>query len=213
MLEALPTQTERTDLIRLASFSNFSEFLLQQGLDEEGIGEAVRFLDSRGIATQSEDLVDRAFKPKSRLAKFGHATRFSDGSFPVLYGSMEASTAEAEVKHWFSKQVSGKPARARKAWYMRFTYRFNGSLKDLRPKQTEWPDLMHDTNYEFCNQLGAEAMAMGLDGLLAPSARNANGTNLPAFARQAVSNFREGEFIAITHYPKTGETSLHEAGS
>ena len=203
---------EQTELIRVANLPHFSEFLLEQGLDNESISEAVRFLDSRGIAIQPEDLVDRVFKPKPRLAKTNYATRFSDGSFPVLYGSMEDSTAEAEVKHWFSKQISGRPTRARTAWYRRFTYRFNGNLKDLRPKQTEWPGLTRENDYQFCNRLGAEAIATNLDGLLAPSVRNEGGTNLPAFSRQSVSNFRESEFIAITYDPKTGETSLHEAG-
>lgn len=203
---------KQTELIRWAPLLDFSEFVLEQGLDDEGISETVRLMDSRGIAIQPEDLVDRVFKPKPRLAKTSYATRFSDGSFPVLYGSMEASTAEAEVKHWFSKQISGRPTRARMAWYMRFTYRFNGNLKDLRPKQAEWPDLTHDNDYQFCNRLGAEAVATNLDGLLAPSVRNEGGTNLPAFARQSVSNFREGEFMAVTYNPKTGETSLHEPG-
>ena len=210
MLETLPIQTERTDLIRLAIRPDFSEFLQEQGLDDEGIGEVLRFLDSRGIAIQPENIVDQAFKVKPQLAKTNYATRFSNGSFPVLYGSLEVQTAEAEVKHWFSKQISGRPTHVRTAWYMRFTYRFRGNVKDLRPKQTEWPALTHDHDYGFCNELGVEAADAGLDGLLVPSARNEGGTNLPAFARQAVSNFSEGEFVAITYDPQTRETALRE---
>ena len=90
-------------------------------------------------------------------------------------------------------------------------YHFNGNLKDLRPKQTEWPALTHDNDYRFCNNLGVEAVAAGLDGLLAPSVRNAGGTNLPAFARRAVSKFLEGGFVSITYNPQTGKTLLNEA--
>lgn len=211
MLEALPIQTDRTNLIRLASLPNFSEFLQEQGLDDKDIGEALHFLDSQGIATQLEDLVDQAFKAKPRLAKTNYATRFSDGSFPVLYGALQAKTAEAEVKHSFSKQISGRPNCPRTVWYMRFAYRFSGKVKDLRPKQTEWPALTNDNGYGFCNELGAEAVAAKLDGLLTPSARHEGGTNLPAFTRQAVSNFSAGEAVAVTYDPKTRETSLHEA--
>ena len=213
VLESITPRTERTELIRLASLPKSSEFFQAQGLDERGIDEALQFLEARGITTQPEALVDKAFKPKARLAKTRYATRFSDGSFPVLYGAMEAPTAEAEVKQWFSKQVSGKPTHARTAWYLRFMYHFNGNLKDLRPKQAEreWRALTHDNNYRFCNNLGVEAVAAGLDGLLAPSVRNAGGTNLPAFARRAVSNFLKGGFVSITYNPQTGETFLKEA--
>ena len=213
MLESIPTSTEQAELIRLAVHPKSSDFFQEQGLDERSIGETLQLLGSRNTPIQLKDIVDRTFKPKPRLAKTRYATRFSDGSFPVLYGSTDTATAATEVKHWFSKQVSGKPAHARTAFYVRFAYRFDGDVKDLRAKQTEWLDLRHDYDYQFCNRLGAEAVAAGLDGLLAPSVRNVGGTNLPVFARQAVSNFREGEFVAITQDPKTGETSLHEAGS
>lgn len=209
MLEAIPTRTERIELTRLASHPELSEFFQEQGLSERSVDEARRFLEARGVITQPEDLVDRVFKPRPRLAKT-HNTRFSDGSFPVLYGSMEAPTTEAEIKHWFSTRVSGRPTHARTAWYRRFSYQFNGDVKDLRPQQTEWPDLTHDNDYRFCNQLGAEAVAASLDGLLAPSVRNTDGTNLPAFTRQAVSNFRKGGLVSITYDPKTGETFLNE---
>ena len=213
MLEEVPERTEQIELIRLAVLANFSEFSHEQGLNEKGVDEARQFLDSRGVKTRPKDIVDSTFKPKPQLAKTRYATRFSDGSFPVLYGALEAHTAEAETQYWFSKRFVGKPTHARMTWYMRFTYHFNGIVKDLRPKQTEWPNLTHDNDYQFCNRLGTEAVATDLDGLLAPSVRNEGGTNLPVFARQAVNSFSEGEFIAITYHPKTGEMSLHEASS
>ena len=83
-------------------------------------------------------------------------------------------------------------------------------MKDLRPRQREWPALTHDDDYRFCNKLGAEAVAAGLDGLLAPSARNRGGVNLPAFAREAVDTLGEGEFVTMTYYPQTGDTLLRE---
>ena len=209
MLEAIPTRAEQTELIRLAHHPELSEFFQEQGLSERGIDEVLQFLEARGVITEPEDLVDGVFRPKPQLAKT-QATRFSDGSFPVLYGSMEAPTAEAEIKHWFSTQVSGKPTHERTAWYRRFSYQFNGDVKDLRPQQTEWPDLTHDNDYQFCNRLGAEAVAASLDGLLAPSARNPDGTNLPAFTRRAVSNCRRGGLVSITYDPQTGETFLNE---
>lgn len=119
MLEELPIEGRETDLIRLArGLLNTDKFCEQQGLNERDRGEVVKFLESRTARTTKE-LVDQIFNGKPRLAK---ATRFSDGSFPVLYGAVDPRTAEAEVKHWFSKHVSGKPAGERTVWYTRFTY-------------------------------------------------------------------------------------------
>lgn len=207
VLGELPIEDRETELIRLASRRDVDRFCEQQGLDEKDISEVVQFLESQG---GPKDLVDQIFKRKSRLAKTNYATRFSDGSFPVLYGSMEHQTAEAEAKHWFSRHVSGKPAGERTVWYTRFTYRFSGKVKDLRPTQRKWPALTHDNDYKFCNKLGTEAVEAGLDGLLAPSARSKGGTNLPAFARRAVNNFGEGELVSITYHPQTGRTLLRE---
>ena len=209
MLEELPIENVSTDVVRLASYRDADQFLEDQEFDESSVDEVMRFLESRGIATKPRDLVDQVFKRKHQLERTIHSTRFSDGSFPVLYGAIEVQTAEAEVKHWFGK-YAGAPAGARTASYMHFTFRFNGGVKDLRRKQADWPELTHDTDYGFCNNLGAEAAATGLDGLLAPSARNEGGTNLPAFARQAVGDFSEGELVAVTYDPRTGETSVRE---
>ena len=79
--------------------------------------------------------------------------------------------------------------------------------KDLRPKVTEWPDLIHQSDYTFCNQLGAEARQLGIDGLLAPSARY-NGANLPVFKRQAISNPVLGDVVSMTFHPDTGKVTI-----
>ena len=210
MLEDIPTVNVETDLVRLASHVHVDEFFENQRFDRSKIVEVIEFLDFHGIATEPKDLVDQAFKHKPRLAKMkSKGSRYSDGSFPVLYGSTEVQTAEAEIRHWFRKQV-GDPPRARTAHYIRFTYRFRGEVKDLRPQETQWPDLTDDKGYGFCNELGAEAVAASLGGLLAPSARNKGGTNLPAFSRQTVNEISKGELVAMTYDPQTGETMLRE---
>ena len=75
---------------------------------------------------------------------------------------------------------------------------FDGVEKDLRPKVREWPDLVHDRDYSFCNQLGAEARALGIDGLVVPSARH-EGANMPIFARRALSDPQLADIVAVTY--------------
>ena len=154
-----------------------------------------------------EELCDAPFRPKPRLRKLDHATRFSDGSHPVFYSSLEAETAETEIRHLLTT-FAAKPARPRTFYYSRFACDFDGAAKDLRPKEAQWPKLVHDNDYRFCNRLGAEAVRLGLDGLLTPSARRKTGTNLPVFARSAISNPGDSVGMAITYDPASGNVSL-----
>jgi hypothetical protein len=66
--------------------------------------------------------------------------------------------------------------------------RFSGDVVDLRPKLAEWPELISDDDYTFCNGLGKEANDGGLGGFLSPSARNFGGTTVPAFLPWTISH-------------------------
>lgn len=212
MLESIPTRSVRVEVFRLASYRGDEEFLQEEGADAERVSDMMKLLASTGATDSLEDLCDDPFKPKRRLYGTRYAkTRFSDGSFPVFYGSLEARTAEAEVRYWFPKRFAGQPTRRRTALYSRFTCDFHGSVKDLRSMQTEWQGLTHDGDYQFCNRLGTEAKTAGLDGLLTPSARRAGGTNVPVFARRAISNPGKPALVAMTYDPSTGEVLLNEA--
>ena len=60
-----------------------------------------------------------------------------------------------------------------------------------------WPNQTHGSNYTFCNGLGAEAVAERLEGLAVPSARQSGGTNVPVFAKRALSNPRAHSFVEV----------------
>ena len=184
----------------MASYQDDTEFLRASALDPEHINEITDLLRETGNATSFDDLLDAPFRPKRRLEKAGfHVTRsrYSDGSFAVFYGALEAETAIAEMRHHFTNRVAGKPDGERIVWYQRFVCDFNGSVKDLRPKRKAWPNLTHGTDYGLCNRIGAEAKGKSLHGLLAPSAR-CEGTTLPVFERSALSNARDLETVEMT---------------
>ena len=183
-LESIPGEPLCTRVFRLAIYRGNDEFMRELGLDRKSREEMTALLASSDGGDLLEELCEAPFRPKRR--RFW-VSRFSDGSFPVFYCSLEAETAEAEARHWFSK-FAGRPQGERRAWYQRFRCDFDGSVKDLRPRRAEWQQLTHDTDYRFCNGLGAEARAEDLDGLLAPSARRSEGTNVPVFKRSAISN-------------------------
>lgn len=208
MLESISTESLRTAIFRFANQKRYIDFFRAQGLNDESVYEMFDLLVSRGISDNPEELCDSPFRP-TQLQQDKIPSRFSDGSFPVFYSSLEPETAEAEAKFLFLKNVS-EPNKPRTAYYSRFSCHFDGTTKDLRPMHADWPKLTHDSDYGFCNGLGAEAVATDLDGLLTPSARRPNGTNLPVFRRRAISNPKVHALVAMTLDPSSGEIALSE---
>ena len=205
MLDSIPTEFQNNTVFRFASYRGDTEFMEEQGYDQQGIAELTDMLQSCGALDSLEELCDAPFRPKRRLWKDGFpVSRFSDGSFAVFYCSTEPETAEAEVRHHYCAKYSGKPSGERPAWHQGFTCDFDGSVKDLRKKQAAWPDLTHDSEYQFCNKLGAEAKKASLDALLAPSARHNGGTNVPVFVRSAIGQARDLTLVQITRHPPSG---------
>ena len=201
---ALPAQDAAETVVRFHYSQSDNDFLAGLAMDPLHTSEMKALLVSRGAVRSLHDLVDAPFKPKRRLSKSGYSvSRYSDGSFPVAYFSLEAETAQAEVRHRFFARFAGRPTSPRTAWYSRFSCSFEGRVKDVRPMEAASPELTDDAGYAFCNCLGAEAVSAGLDGLLAPSARRSGGTNVPVFERRALSNPREHSLVPIT-YPGSG---------
>ena len=210
MLESLLTQKHQLKLFRLSNRVPISQILEEQGIRGDEFNEMQGLLQYRGITDSSEDLCDAPFRTTTRLNEnSSFTTRFSDGTFPVFYSSLETETANAEKCHWFAKLI-GKPNKPRTAFYLCFSCEFNGQAKDLRLKHTDWPKLTDD-DYEFCNRLGTEAVKISLDGLFAPSARIADGTNFPVFTRESIKNPQELMWIAVTYDPSTDKVSLRRS--
>jgi len=206
LLDEIPTVRNHRQIYRLANLPQDDELLAELGLDALGEQELRALLIAAGYETSLEELCDAPFRPKRRLEHV-MATRYSDGSYPVFYSSLDPTTAAAEVAHWFRKVFGGSPQGQRSAYYQRFTCLFEGEEKDLRDKQSEWPELVHDSDYTFCNRIGAEAVRLELDGLVVPSARRENGSNLPVFKRPAIRDPESQDVVKITLDPRTGETA------
>ena len=209
LLESISTETLRADAFRFAIQVRAVEFLREQGFDDESVSEMLELLGARGFSDAPDELCDGPFRSKPQLQKEMGGGRFSDGSFPVFYSALEPETAEAEIQYHFAKSA-GTPTGLRTAYYSRFSCRFHGVVKDLRPKHADWPDLTHSSDYQFCKILGKEAVILELDGLETPSARRSDGTNLPVLRRPAISNPVVHTLVALTLDPSTGEVALTE---
>ena len=207
LLAPIETRDFRAPVFRLSSDRSTEDFIGEEGYDSTSAAELMELVEPTATRDLERALLDAPFKPRPRLARAGHSTRFSDGSFSVFYGALEADTAEAEIRYWYPK----KSTRPRTAHYIRFVCDFSGQTKDLRPMRAKWPRLTHDSDYRFCNGLGAEAVKSDLDGLLAPSARKDAGTNLPVFRRRAIDRPVVQARVAVTLDPSTGGVSTRES--
>lgn len=203
MLDEVPSRRSSRNAFRLSNVPLDDDFMSELQLDPRGGEELHELLADSGHSVDIDELVDAPFRPKRRLR---NRTRFSDGSFPVFYASLDAETAEAEIRHWLPRFI-GRPRNPRTAFYQRFSCKFHGVEKDLRPKIDDWPDLVHDSDYSFCNQLGAEARSLQIDGLVTWSARH-EGANLPVFRRRAVSSPKLEDVVSMTYHPDTGDVSV-----
>ena len=202
LFDEIPTVRNHRRIYRLVPLLRDDQFLAELELDALGEQELKELLVAAGYETSPEELCDAPFRSKRRLKR---KTRYSDGSYLVFYSALDPTTAEVEVAHWFRKSFAGRPQGQRSAYYQCFTCLFEGKEKDLRGKQSEWPDLVHDSDYTFCNRIGAEAVRLELDGLVVPSARQKNGSNLPVFKRSAIRDPEAQSLVKITLDPQTGE--------
>lgn len=157
------------------------------GLGAPEMAEVLALFRAMGGSDDLNWLLDEPFGVGAIWRNRGQRSRFSDGSFPVLYSALERPTCEGEARHWFVHRAIGG-ATPRVHYYDCFSFDYSGETIDLSPMQTAWPELTHPDDYSFCNLLGAEAVASGLDGFVTPSTRHADGSCLPVFKRRAVSS-------------------------
>lgn len=158
------------------------------------------FATKQGLSAQETIEFRTAASERSAPIKNPFRSRFSDGTFRVKYTSLELVTAEAEVRHWLPNRAAGTTTPTR-YHYSADNYQFSGLIKDLLPMSETWPGLTHSSDYNFCTQLGKEAVTLGLDGLVTPSVRRAEGSNLPVF-RETSLTFQSSTGTLVLTFPE-----------
>lgn len=198
MLEGLASVTCEHDLYRFAAQPRVESVLKEDRFRIEKSENLLEYLRQRVFPTGFDTLLDAPFDP-DRLS----ASRFTDGSFPVFYASLESETAESEARHQLAIRLTKKTASFCTLYYVKFRCSFRGKAKDVRTMQGDWPGLVHEDDYRFCTALGVEAARTGLDALLVPSVRRRGGTNVPVFSRESLHVPVHGELVKF-HRPSDG---------
>ncbi len=144
-------------------------------------------------------VVDRPFEDaewfNAIIWPFKHwqSSRFSDGSHGVWYGSESVETTVHESSyHWYRGLLGDAGFERMTVVAERKVYSVacGAALLDFRKAADEYPDLLHPSDYAFCQSVGARIHREGHPGLLTRSVRRPAGENVAIFNPDVLSNPR-----------------------
>lgn len=121
------------------------------------------------------------------------ASRFSDGSHGVWYGSESVETTVWETAwHWYHGLLRDAGYEREQVVAERKVYSVacRAALLDFRQASADWPALLHPTDYVFAQAVGARIHGEGHPGLLIQSVRRCGGENVAVFNPRVLSNPR-----------------------
>ncbi len=138
-------------------------------------------------------------------------TRFSDGSFPVWYGSKDLETTLYETLHYWVKSLKNSNGLLDNQTIVRKRSIYNvfcdAILIDLSTKKASHPDLLNN-DYQLTHQIGKQLYESGNPGLLSPSARHTNGINVNIFKQSVLRNPRLAQQLSYTILPKQNKITV-----
>src|SRR3990167_177779 len=157
-------------------------------------------------------LIDRPFEDAqwfNAIAwpfKHWQTSRFSDGSFGVWYGSESVETTVYEsAYHCYRGLLSDAGFEQMAVIAERKVYwvACNAALLDFRQVSDAQPELLHPSDYTFCQAVGARIHREGHPGLLTQSVRRPAGENLAIFNPAVLSNPRHN--CQLTYRLESGQ--------
>lgn len=125
--------------------------------------------------------------------KHWQASRFSDGTYGVWYGSDSVETTVYEsAYHWYRGLLSDAGFERMKVVAERKVYAVtcNAALLDFRQSAADHPDLLHPSDYAFCQSVGSRIHREGHPGLITQSVRRPLGENVAIFNAAILSHPR-----------------------
>lgn len=130
------------------------------------------------------------------------ATRYSDGSFAVWYGSLDPETTVFETAYHMIRVELAVEGIAEPIIRERVVYQVHceALLIDLRDKRESFPQLVSE-DCSVTHPIGARLKREGHPGVLTPSAR-CPGDNIAAFNRAILSHPRPHSNLAYVFDPE-----------
>jgi RES domain-containing protein len=124
-------------------------------------------------------------------------SRFNDGERGAWYCAFELATALAEVS--FHKTVEYQEIKRfdDSVSYQTLLADFTAAFHDLRGNEA-YEDCLAANSYIASQRLAAELLESGSMGIIYPSVRHSEGTNLACFRPALVGNVRKGQAYRLT---------------
>jgi hypothetical protein len=130
------------------------------------------------------------------MAAFTHVnpdgSRFSDGTYGVLYAAMAMATAVSETMYHRAKFMAATDEPAMKLEMRCYRMDIRGRLHDLR---RGWAPMLDPDDYVAPRALARELRAAGSDGVIYPSVRHPGGTCVGVFHPDLISACVQGPHL------------------
>ena len=140
------------------------------------------------------------------------ASRFSDGTFGLWYGSGSIETTVFESAYHWDRWLlcdAGFEKEAVIGERQLYSVACDAALLDFRPVVHDYPGLVHKNDYSFSQSVGARIHREGHPGLIVPSVRHGDGDNFVIFNPAILSDPRHNCFLT---YRLDGVTIRVEKG-
>ncbi|MCS0632092.1 RES family NAD+ phosphorylase [Telluria mixta] len=124
-------------------------------------------------------------------------SRFNDGERGAWYCAFEVETALAEVAFHKAVEYQEIGRFDDSVNYQALLADFSASFHDLRGADA-WDDCLAADSYVASQALAAELLEAGSMGVIYPSVRRPEGTNLACFRPALVGNVRKGHAYRLT---------------
>lgn len=135
-----------------------------------------------GVSDEAAMLVAAASSLDRVWSETPNWTRYSDGSFPVLYAAKTPAVAISERSHWaieviFKKVTAPPPIKEMTVLACKAHTHGKSLMRGWKSNKM----LVHPTDYRVCHDYGARAVLDGTKMLVVPSARHLDGVCTPIF--------------------------------
>lgn len=136
------------------------------------------------------------------MASFLHApvngSRFAANTLGAWYAGFAITTAIAEVAHHLRREAVNTGKQIMRGEYHVYTATLVGEYMDLRGHEDDYAAELDRTSHADGQRFGENARAAGEDGIVYPSLRHADGTNVVAYRPRKIT-----EIVPTQHYELT----------
>jgi RES domain-containing protein len=170
-----------TITVRCAQASKKGRSLTKYGASSRFIARKIGAAKATFLAKAVENF-EAVWRGKHRLSP----SRYSDGSYRVLYTATKPEVAKAErfyrLIEWF--KTSGTPSVSD---FFIYSCNVKGKCINFTKNWKKNKKLVHPKKYDYCQSLGERARKSGADYILVPSARKLGGCCVPIFTKGSVA--------------------------